>query len=161
VLVKNYVDNIGACGEVCCEMKEDWYTPSHTNEFGEWPEMYELGYHVVGAVNGECCGAYSSIRDIGVWLLSRYHININGGIPYCAYTIENVMIGGYSHYPDSQTHVWLGDYRDEDTKELLGPPYGGYVCKSSIGDPGNGTCEFCEGCSKNGENCSSCEPAEY
>ena len=28
VKVKNYVDNIGACGEVCCEVKEDHYGES-------------------------------------------------------------------------------------------------------------------------------------
>ena len=55
--VDNYVDGIGVCGKVCCEVKAD--------EEGYYDDGYYSGpwkrtYGVSGAIDGKCCGGETS-----------------------------------------------------------------------------------------------------
>lgn len=134
-LVTNYVDGIGACGKVCCEVKEDW------SEYWDWEGFmrYSSGWTVSGAVNGKCCGGYTlgsgSMPD--QFFTFSFNIRNNDGY-YCGESMEASSLTG--EYP---CNVW---YYESDSKYCVGVVGGCatdgdemYCTCSSKGDPQNGS----------------------
>lgn len=102
VRVKNYEGDI-VCDKVCCKVKADYI--SYQPEGRPWYKL--IGYTVVGAINGVCCGGYSSRYSHGVpdfyYEYDDYSYSINNnGTYYCAKSVSGINTNGdnvsYEHY---------------------------------------------------------------
>ncbi|MBQ4084807.1 MAG: hypothetical protein IJC30_04045, partial [Alphaproteobacteria bacterium] len=144
-LVKNYLDNIGACGEVCCEVKEDGYTRYEEAEGDGVRDYYkEAGYTVVGAVNGSCCatftegyGEYYEVWDGEIYSMERYETTSNARILnnngyYCGSDFSTVTYSDDLKWTNTTKHVSPSQCISEDSA-----PMGTiYWCSSADkGDP--------------------------
>ncbi|MBO7332166.1 MAG: hypothetical protein J6U64_00695, partial [Alphaproteobacteria bacterium] len=150
VLMKNYVDGVGACGEVCCEMKEE-PLPSSGNR-----NSVQSAYKVIGAIRGVCCGGYTSEEfnygidgdgnpiDPGSSTMT-YSLKENDGY-YCASTYD--MTGRTGSYIE-KTSTWFADSANACYKNSFGPewvndPSEDYHCSSSTrGNPGGSSMQYC------------------
>ena len=153
--VKNYVDGVGLCGQVCCGKKEN-YTTSESSVCDEEGNICSFSssyseYVIEGAVNGKCCGGYKeekrkSSDPSATWLYEdayKYSIKENE-IYYCAKESEENTTFVVSEPDTGPSYSRKGYYVEsnmfcievrgyfEDDYSMLG-----CTCSSS-GNPGNG-----------------------
>jgi hypothetical protein len=151
VLVKNHENGIGICGQVCCEMKEDYYAEDDAAQLGSmFKERHysKTGYVVEGAIGGACCGGYVYEEDRGINTFGRdwgtsysrsYSIKTNNGVSYCAST--------YYYREFASTFEQKNEYVNDGKVCYLsggGGSWGVDYCQcSDVGDPvGGKTCSY-------------------
>lgn len=134
-LVTNYIDEIGACGKVCCTKKAD--------------EGGSTNYTLAGAVNGSCCGAYQSASSstiecdsTGSCLGNSFSstntvsVRINGGVPYCAISNTNTISNPDGSVAGVYSSTYVSDNKFCDVaKTGDGEVYQNACMCSSKGDP--------------------------
>ena len=96
ILVKNYTNGIGENGYACCAISKDKYSSSDFQDGSVIVTTVSTatGYTIDGAVNGTCCGGYTTSdmtvsRSDGSSHTQQYNqyssqILQNGGVYYCA-----------------------------------------------------------------------------
>jgi len=122
VKVKNYKNDIGPVGEVCCKVEDDYiYEGIQSRET-------KVNFLATGAINGMCCSGYGKRRDYskeigdyahipeGALIYARdenYKIRNNGGIYYCSMEqFENYsIIYPYNDLLDMDAWVYYSDNR--------------------------------------------------
>ncbi|MBO7332908.1 MAG: hypothetical protein J6U64_04515 [Alphaproteobacteria bacterium] len=170
----NHVDDIeGTCGSICCKVKADVYSDECEGSEGIFEgdcssecieqtnsevcmhfEREQSGYVVVGAVNGSCCGGYTSESNSQTdYWEDGWVDEISWSSTSTAYTIKNNN-GGYYCADDGSYEHYLG-YKFASSWSYPSPDkfiskfcedggslcyYSTTTCTSTSGDPYKGEC---------------------
>ena len=163
-LVKNYKNGVGEAGYACCEIKEtsveERYNTWNGEQFIEYKNIAS-DWTVVGAINGSCCGKWTSGNEItyspgGEKIYEEfnhsysYSIKQNGGVYYCAKDWTTKWIQ-FSSEDTTNSYINTGYYSSEgqyctemehfyNDVSTGGPPK--QCCTTTSGDPAKGTCEY-------------------
>jgi len=166
-LVTNYVDGIGACGEICCTKKEGYteYSPEGCSLSDDsCTKTTYSDYQAVGGVNGSCCGGeYGGVEKsfkVGDDLdtsssIKTYKVRDNNGY-YCALDTSGSSTADYSdkkvHLSDSECGSYLLT-KMVNSSQIFTSPDGDpcsngaskvWECSYWFSDDGFGTCPLPE-----------------